>query len=150
MVNKTTVGFLRLIVLVFLAVPIHGQEKTVVPTPKPEKQSVYYHTWEDGEVKDCQTYSGHPHLLVCDVHDNSWSASFTDLIIQYAGMVRGKTKDARFQATVEKALAYVSTHSREFLVSFPKDAWPQSQTGIDLTLWECTKDKAITCKQFAL
>jgi hypothetical protein len=117
-----------------------GQNKPSAPTPNATTQNVYFHSWDIGEIKDCETYSGHPYLLVCDGNDLSWKGSFLELIGDNAAA--GMTKEEAYH----RALVYSTAHSKKFLVSFSREPWPKPQEGIKMTMWDCTKKNIITCK----
>ncbi|HKM81900.1 MAG TPA: hypothetical protein VJX30_07850 [Terriglobales bacterium] len=136
-------------ILAFL-LPLHGQNKAPASNPKqapkrsaapkPEEQNVYSRPWDDGEIKSCVTYSGQPYLLVCDGSKLDWKDAFINLVGENAAT------GMNHEESYSRAFMYAMTHSKTFLVSFSQEAWPDPQTGIKMTMWDCSKEKTITCK----
>jgi hypothetical protein len=106
----------------------------------PQPVYVYYRSWEGGELKECQTFSGYPYLLVCD------NESLVELAAHNAtsGMSEARAYDY--------ALSTLMTRSRKFLVKFFDDynrnpePWPKPRTGLTLASWECTKTTVMSCE----
>lgn len=68
------------------ALSISGQAPKPKPaTGKPTEQSAYFNSWDNGEIKRCQTYSGYTSLLVCDWEDSDWKGSLINLMGDAAG-----------------------------------------------------------------
>jgi hypothetical protein len=129
-------------------------KKPATPTaPEPFAMNVFGETWEQGELRTCYTHIISTYLLICD------DDKFVRLIAPYltAGM---SEKDAYREADI-----FASTHSKRFLVQFSKLPWPLSppdpnrkNNGSEpdfanappdssnlVTLWNCSKEKMITC-----
>ncbi len=141
----TIVKMIAILILIF-SLPVFGQNKTSEPAAKsktatPERQYVYYRSWEDGEIKYCHTYPAQQHLLVCD-DERDWKQSLQNLAGDNA--VAGMA----FEDAQNSALAYARAHSREFLLGFLGEPWPKSQSESRLMAWYCTKDKTIKCEPF--
>jgi hypothetical protein len=146
--NTRTAAFLAILILVL---PAYSQNKATesdpksMPTPKDapksEIQHFYYHSWGKGEFKVCEAYSGVPNVVVCDSDDDvEWQSSFLNLIA--VNNRRGMTEEQSYR----QALAFASAHGKTFLANFSEDPWPNPQTGLKLSVWNCTKDKnTITC-----
>jgi hypothetical protein len=106
---------------------------------------VYYHTWEQGEVKSCFTFSNHPLLLICDSSEVEWPESFINVLGR--DTPSGASEEDQYQA----ALSYVAARSKQFEVQFHKsdgtelDPWEKASTLRKRTLWHCTKKEAVSC-----
>jgi hypothetical protein len=130
-----------LLAILMLPLPIYRQSKPSPTAPKAEIENVYYHqSWDDGEVKDCLTYSGGSHLLACDIDNVDWEDSFLNLVARNSGP--SKVDAHGFHS----AFVYSMTHSKKFPVRFPAEACPKPQEGTKMTFWKCTKEKSVTCK----
>jgi hypothetical protein len=104
--------------------------------PSQEKQHFYYHSWAKGEFKICETYSGAPSVVLCESDDDmQWKNSFMNMIgdNNRAGMVEDQS--------YHQALAFAAAHGKTFLATFSEDPWPQPQTGLKLSVWNCSMDK---------
>jgi hypothetical protein len=148
-VNVRTATVLAILAVVL---PSFSQNKAPAPDPKPapkakdapalEKQHFYFHSWGKGEFKVCQTYSGAPDVVLCDSADDvEWKNSFMNII--------GDNSRAGIpeEQSYRQALAFASAHGKTFLASFSEDPWPKPQTGLKLSVWNCTKDKdVISCE----
>jgi hypothetical protein len=143
---KMNVRTATVVAILALVLPSYSQNNVPAPDPKPapqakdaskpEKQHFYYHSWNKGEYKVCQTYSGAPGVVLCDSADDAeWSNSFMNII---AGNGRaGIPEDQSYH----QALAFASSRGKTFLATFSDDPWPKPQTGLKLSVWNCTKDK---------
>jgi hypothetical protein len=114
--------------------------------PKSEKVNLFAPSWDSGEVKMCSTYDNSPYLLLCD------DKAFSELIgnATEEGVLSGKTKamtkEEREDYVYEIGFNYAVTHSKMFYVRFSERVWPKVPTKQrKLALWECTKEKEITC-----
>jgi hypothetical protein len=118
------------------------------PAPKPgvprepSRADVYFPTWDEGEIKNCETFSGQPNLLICDTAKLEWKDSFINLAGHNAAA--GLSEEESYNAT----LVYARLHGKQFLVGFSEEPWPgpSPHTGIKLISWDCMKDKTIACK----
>jgi hypothetical protein len=150
--RRTSVRTATVLAILVLVLPSYSQNKAPEPDPKPlskaedapklEKQHFYYHSWRNGEIKVCQTYSGAPSVVLCDSADDiEWRSSFINMIAD------NNRADITEEENYRRALAYASAHGKTFLASFSEDPWPKPQTGLKLTVWNCTKDKdVVTCE----
>ena len=122
---------------------------------KPEIQNVYSDQWDSGEIKKCATYSGQPTLLVCDGTKMEWEGSLLNLVDKdilankstYQYLPQFMVEDKSYHSAFVEAL----TRSKQFMVEFSDSygrdptPWPKPQTGRKMTLWDCSKDKVISC-----
>jgi hypothetical protein len=66
---------------------LYGQNSST-PKPaaaKPTEQSTYFRSWDDGEIKHCETYSGYLNLLICDYDSLDWEGSLINIVGESAG-----------------------------------------------------------------
>ncbi len=138
-----------LAILMFV-VPSYSQDKSPVAETKsppkakvatqPEEGHFYFHSWHNGEIKICETYSGEPNLIVCNSDDDiQWGNSFLNMIAD--NQRAGKTEEQSYR----QALAFASKHGKMFTATFSEDPWPKPQTGLKLSTWTCKKDKIVAC-----
>jgi hypothetical protein len=108
---------------------------------KSQEVRFYYHSWQKGELKVCESYSGAPSVVVCESDDDvQWRNSFVNMIAD--NNREGLTEEQSYR----KALDFASKRGKSFLASFSDDPWPKPQTGLKLSVWSCSKDKdAISC-----
>jgi hypothetical protein len=107
---------------------------------QPADQHFYYHSWHNGEIKICETYSGVPGLVVCNSDDDiEWRNSFLNMIAD--NQRSGKTEEQSYR----QALDFASKRGKTFSATFSEDPWPKPQTGLKLSTWTCKKDKIVTC-----
>ena len=143
---KTTI----VLAILILVVPSYSQDKTPVANPKPAPaasvatqptdQHFYFHSWHNGEIKICETYSGVPNLIVCNSDDDiQWGNSFLNMIADNERS--GKTEEQSYR----QALGFASKHGKTFSATFSEDPWPMPQTGLKLSTWTCKKDKIVAC-----
>jgi hypothetical protein len=140
---------IAMVLAMFLLVAMtYGQDKasrsdrqSVVNSTRAEKINFYYHSWDDSEIKLCETFPSKPYLTVCDDGDLEWKASLMHMISD-ARIDHGMSEEQSY----ELALAFATVHSKTFLGSFSHDPWPKSQSQSKVTdrhVWSCTKEKVI-------
>jgi hypothetical protein len=143
---RTNMMATALLAILVFALPFHGQSKgsdsgsktssESTDALKPEKEHCYFHTWNKGEFKVCQTYSGAPNVVLCDSDDDmQWRNSFLNMIAD-----NGRANMTE-EESYRQALSFAASHGKTFLASFTEDPWPKPQTGIKATVWNCSKDK---------
>jgi hypothetical protein len=120
--------------------------KSVQDAPKSKLINVFVQAWDAAEIKYCSTYDNSPYLLVCD--DKRFMQSLGDAA--EAGVLTGKfnqmTKEEQDEYAYTSAFNYALVHSKTFYVHFSESAWPKEPTKQrKLALWECAKDKEVTC-----
>jgi hypothetical protein len=129
-----------LFLLFALTMSVAQTDKSNKP-PEPIKLSVYGDTWTDGEIKECQTFSFRPHLLICDYSDIHWTDSPLNLLGRYVEQGASSAEAWR------QVFQYMSTHSKAFMVKFQKDPWANADSTkrTMLLFSDCSKNKVIEC-----
>jgi hypothetical protein len=80
---------------VLCALALYGQNKAPATNPKaaakpaafkPTEKYVYFRSWDDGELKDCDTFPGQIQLLICDGYELDWDGSLINMLGHFAGL----------------------------------------------------------------
>jgi hypothetical protein len=156
---RVAAWILLIVVGLFLAViaPVVNfavpQQSTAKSTPKSKQvrrtkadtQNVYSDSWEAGEVKSCMTFSGHVGVIVCDGDKVAWPGSFVNLLGNSVSV--GTSEDQAYERALSEAIVSSKRFIVEFSDSYGRDPtpWPKPQTGLKKTLWDCSKEKIISC-----
>jgi hypothetical protein len=108
-----------------------------------QEQNVYSGTWSATESKSCNTYSGQPHLLLCNDYPVGRNDSFEHLIAN--GIKAGMSVDQAYH----QAFMFALEHSQRHLVIFTNSAWPHEQFSRkpgNMSVWRCAMNlKVIPC-----
>jgi hypothetical protein len=143
--------YVVVVTVLALAVSALAQQKQktkpAIQDSNPEKVNVFVQSWDAAEIKDCSTYDNQPYLLICDketFRKQIGNAAESGVL---SGKFKSMTNDEQKEYEYNAAFNYAITHAKTFYVRFSEAAWPKEPTKQrKLAVWDCTKDKEITCK----